>query len=161
MKNKIIQAYKQAPWRIQLQWIGLFLLCLVLVAAITGLYLNISAQAATAGRGIQYLKSVIDEITNEIADLTTQLAKAKSSENMNKRAEELGFTRIDPREAVYLEIPGYDPNQELVLAPPRVNIIQESPIVQSSYKISLWDWFVERIWQTPDKSSPVEESTSP
>ena len=161
MKNKILQAYRQAPWRIQLQWIGLFLLGLVLVAAITGLYLNISAQAATSGRRIQYLKGDIDEINNEIADLTTQLARLKSAENMETRAQELGFRRIDPREAVYLEIPGYDPNPELVLAPPRVNIIQESPIVQSSYKISLWDWFVERIWQTPEKSLLVEENTSP
>jgi len=55
MKNRLLQAYKQAPWRVQLQWIGLFLLGLVLVAGITGLYLNISAQAATAGRKIQSL----------------------------------------------------------------------------------------------------------
>ena len=46
MKKKQIQAYKQTPWRVQLQWIGLFLLGLILVAAITGIYLSINAQAA-------------------------------------------------------------------------------------------------------------------
>ena len=55
MKNRLLQAYKQAPWRIQIQWIGLFLLGLVLVASIIGLYLSISAQAAASGRSIQFL----------------------------------------------------------------------------------------------------------
>jgi cell division protein FtsB len=161
MKNQILQAYKQAPWRLQIQWIGLFLLALVLIAAITGLYLNISAQAATSGRKIQYLESDIEDINNEIADLTTQLAKAQSTENMSARAEELGFKMIDPNNAVYLEIPGYDPNADLVLAPPRVNIIAESPIVKSSYKISLWEWFIDQIWQPTKNSTQIEEGVLP
>jgi len=161
MKNRILQAYKQAPWRIQLQWIGLFLLGLVLIAAVAGLYLNISAQAATAGRMIQSLESDIDDINNEIAELTTDLARLTSTEKMKSRAEELGFKLIDPKEAVYLEIPGYNPNADLVLAPPRVNIIAESPIVQSSYKISLWDWFVEKVWIPSNNSLGNEEGLTP
>ena len=150
MKNRLLQAYRQAPWRIQLQWIGLFLLGLVLVAAVTGLYLNISAQAATAGRKIQYLESEISDINNRIAELTTDLAIAKSSDNMSRQAEELGFRVIDPNQAIYLEIPGYDPNADLVLAPPRVNTISDTPIVRSSYKTSLWEWFVKQIWHTSE-----------
>jgi hypothetical protein len=161
MKNNILQAYRQAPWRIQLQWIGLFLLGLVLVAAVTGLYLNISAQAATAGRRIQSLESDIDDINNEIADLTTKLAKITSTEIMKSRAEELGFKLLDPHQAVYLEIPGYNPDADLSLAPPRVSVIAESPIVQSSYKISLWEWFAEKIWAPTDRSSQPEEVPSP
>lgn len=157
MKNRLLQAYRQAPWRIQLQWIGLFLLGLVLVAAVTGLYLNISAQAATAGRKIQYLESEISDINNRISELTTDLAVAKSSDNMASRAEEMGFQVIDPNQAVYLEIPGYDPNADLVLAPPRVNTISDTPIVRSSYKTSLWEWFVKQIWHTPE----VEGETAP
>lgn len=161
MKNRILQAYKQAPWRVQMQWIGLFLLGLVLIAAVAGLYLNISAQAATAGRMIQSLESDIDEINNEIAELTTQLARLNATENMKTRAEELGFEIIDPNQAVYLEIPGYNPNADLVLAPPRVNIISESPIVQSSYKISLWDWFAEKIWDPSNTVLGIDEGTTP
>lgn len=161
MKNRLIQAYKQAPWRIQLQWIGLFLLGLVLVAATTGLYLNISAQAATSGRKIQSLEMAINEINNEIAELTTELATARSSENMITRAKELGFALMTPNEAVYLEIEGYDPDESLVLAPPRVNLISESPIVRSSYKTSLWDWFVVRIWQASVRPSQSEGELLP
>lgn len=156
MKNRILQAYRQAPWRIQLQWIGLFLLAPVLVAAIAGLYLNISAQAATAGRRIQFLERDIDEINNEIAVLTADLARATSTGNLKQRAENLGFQLMNPGEAVFLEIPGFNPNEELKLAPPRRNIIAESPIVKSSYRISIWDWFMDQIWQTPEAGSPIE-----
>lgn len=146
MKKKLLQAYKQAPWRVQLQWIGLFLLGLVLVASTAGVYLNISAQAATSGRNIQSLERKMTHIQNEIADLTADLAATKSSDLMIARAEQLGFKRIDPFDAVYLVLPGYIPTTDFVLAPPRINTLVESPMVRNSYKSSLWDWFVDQIW---------------
>jgi hypothetical protein len=156
MKNRIIQAYKQAPWRIQIQWIGLFLLGLVLIASTTGLYLNISAQAAGAGRNVQSLEYDIDDIHNEIAALRSDLAKAKSTEKMLTRAEELGYKMLNPSQAVYLEIPGFDPNQKLVLAPTRLNTISEAPSLQPSYTLSLWEWMSEKFWRiTPD--TPIIE----
>ncbi|MCB2210074.1 hypothetical protein KQH62_04180 [bacterium] len=147
MKKRLLQAYKQSPWRVQMQWIGLFLLGLVLVAAITGVYLSISAQAAAAGRNIQSLNYEINLINDEIADLTTDLASAQSAANMMTRAKELGFRMLNPNEAVYIEVPGLDPDAELELAPPRVNVLQETPLIQPIYKSSLWDWFVGNIWQ--------------
>ena len=153
MKNRLLQAYKQAPWRVQLQWIGLFLLALVLVAAVTGVYLSISAQAASAGRNIQSLEYAIEDTNDRISDLITNLAKAQSAENMTAKAEALGFHLLDPETAVYLEVPGFDPEAELVLAPPRVNILNEVPVIQSTYKSSLWDWFVKNIWQVTDAAS--------
>jgi len=161
MKNRFIQAYKQAPWRIQLQWIGLFLLGLVLVSAITGVYLSISAQAATAGRKIQSLEWDINEINNDIAELTTELAIIKSSENMLARAEALGFVLLDPKQAVYLEVPGYDPDANLVLAPPRANTLIEVPFLRDSYKSSLWDWLVNQIWSTPQEQAAPEGEPLP
>ncbi|MBW6465788.1 MAG: hypothetical protein K0B06_04730 [Brevefilum sp.] len=160
MKNRILQAYKQAPWRIQIQWIGLFLLGLVLIASITGVYLSVSAQAAASGRKIQSLERQITNINNEIAELTSDLAAARSVDRMKSRAQALGYVPLDPHQAVYLEIPGYNPQADLVLAPPRVNIIVESPSVLSSYRTSLWDWLVQNIWQTPALNlQPVEEMT--
>ena len=161
MKKSPLQAYKQSPWRIQLQWIGLFLLGLVLVAAITGVYLSISAQAATTGRKIQFIENDIDEINNEIADLTTVLASTRSTEKMLTKAKDLGFKLMNTNEAKYLEIPGYDPETDLVLAPPRVNIIAESPILKSAYKSSLWDWFVKQFWYISDNSSFSEGDLTP
>lgn len=161
MKNRILQAYKQAPWRIQLQWIGLFLLGLVLIASITGLYLSISAQAAASGRKIQSLERQINNINNEISDLTSNLASVRSVENMKRRAEAMGYIPLNPHEAVYLEIPGYNPHADLVLAPPRVNVIAESPVLLSSYRTSLWQWLVQNIWQTPSDQSQSEVEVLP
>ncbi|MBG0787696.1 MAG: hypothetical protein H0S79_21615 [Anaerolineaceae bacterium] len=146
MKKRLIQAYKQAPWRTQMQWIGLFLLALVLVATIAGLYLSVNAQAAAAGRSVQGLESDIENMTNEISDLMTKLAKAQSSEKMMTRAEELGFHMLDPETAIYVEVPGLDPDAGVVLAPPRSNTIIQTPLIQDSYTSSLWDWFVNNIW---------------
>ncbi len=161
MKNHILQAYKQAPWRIQIQWIGLFLLALVLIASITGIYLSISAQAAASGRRIQSLERQINNINNEIAQLTANLAADRSVENMKNRAEDLGFVPLNPHEAVYLEIPGYDPHADLVLAPPRVNVMSEAPRVLSTYQISLWEWLAQNIWQTPIGQSTPEQEVIP
>jgi hypothetical protein len=161
MKNRILQAYRQAPWRIQLQWIGLFLLGLVLVASITGIYLSISAQAASAGRSIQALESEIDNINNEIASLTTDLAVAQSTDRMFARAGELGFALREPDQALYLEIPGYDPDAKLVLAPPRINTIIEAPTVRQSYKLSLWDWLSETIWNISPNTIQIEGGQTP
>ena len=146
MKNRLLQAYKQAPWRTQLQWIGLFLLALVLVSTIAGLYLSVNAQAAAAGRSVQGLERDIEDMTDEISDLMTKLAKAQSYEKMMARAKELGFHLLDPETAVYIEVPGVDPDAGVVLAPPRANTVINSPIIQDSYTSSLWDWFVNNIW---------------
>ena len=161
MKNRLLQAYKQAPWRIQIQWIGLFLLGLVLVASIIGLYLSISAQAAASGRSIQFLEYQISNINDEIAELTSDLAKTKSIAVMLSKAEAMGFKPLNPHDAIYLEVPGYNPLTALELAPPRVNTISETPMILSAYKTSLWQWLIKNIWQSPSSDHLVEGELLP
>ena len=50
--NHYIHAYKIAPWRVQRQWIGNALLMVVALAMISTLYLDVTSQAAIAGREI-------------------------------------------------------------------------------------------------------------
>jgi hypothetical protein len=139
----------------------MFLLAVVLISAVAGVYLSINSQAAAAGREIQSLEYQISEMNKEIAELRVDLAIERSTEKMTTRAEALGFKLIDPKEAVYLRVPGYDPDDELILAPPRVNIISESPTLQSSYKLSLWDWFVDNIWKMTGGFSNQKEEVTP
>lgn len=157
MKNRILQAYKQAPWRIQTQWVGLFLLGLVLITSIIGVYLGISGQAAEAGRNIQLKEQEINEIENEIAQLTADLAAAKSIAMMKERGIALDFIPLDPHEAIYLVVQGYNPFAKIALAPPKLSIIVESPTLLSSYRVSLWDWMKENIWSI--SFAPVNEVT--
>ena len=57
--NHLVHAYKIAPWRVQRQWIGTVLLAVVVLAMIATLYLDVTSQAAIAGREIQDLTASI------------------------------------------------------------------------------------------------------
>ncbi len=54
--DRIKQAYRQAPWRLQMQSIGFYLLPVIAIALTTIIYLNISAQAATAGLHVRDMR---------------------------------------------------------------------------------------------------------
>lgn len=138
-------AYKQAPWRRQLQIIGAFMLVLVIVATIAGLYLSISGRAAAAGRRIQQLEMRAKTLNLEINDLRTHLALISSSISLNNRIDSLNMQTLDPHSAIYLEVPGYSPDlrKEIDRAPE-----PEAPkaILLPEYTRSLWDWLREKIW---------------
>lgn len=148
MKNDLIQAYRQSPWRIQLQWIGMFLLLLVLVAAIAGVYLNLSARSAASGRQVQMLENKIEDLNMEINDLSTKLAKISSSQAMLSRLVESEYILINPNQAFYLEVSGFEPDTEFVLAPPASENTVSSPVLKPEYSNSLWDRLLELIDKT-------------
>lgn len=146
MNKNIIQAYKQAPWRTQLQWVGIFLLFLVGIAAIAGLYLSISGRAAAAGRRIQVLESDINTLQLEINDRQTFLAEISSARALSERAADLDMTLLDPRSAMYVEVPGYQPASELVLAPAVEAQAAEKSVLLPEFTSSLWDWLKLKVW---------------
>jgi cell division protein FtsL len=138
--TRIIQAYKQAPWRKQIQWSGTFLLGLVIIVLTAGLYLNISARAATAGLEIQSLEYVKEETNRNMADLRNQLAFLTSEAQMADRAEKLGFRRKHASDPIYLVVPGYTGRKLALLAPPPSLDMITQPIIKPAYTQSLWEW---------------------
>ncbi len=94
--TQIVQKVRQAPWRVQRQWIGLFLLALVLMAMVAGIYLNVTVRATLAGREIQALRNEITTNQRVDADLETQLAGLVSVEAMQQRAGAMGFQPASP-----------------------------------------------------------------
>lgn len=145
MAQRLIQAYQQAPWRTQVQWIGLFLLTLIPVAVIAGVYLSISAEATAAGIKIQIQDNYKDNLREEIANLESQLAFISSSEQMHKRADVLGFEAIDPNTAQYLVIPGYTGEPAVELAPKASADNSEPQILKPAYTQSLWEWIYQGV----------------
>jgi hypothetical protein len=162
------QAYFQAPWRLKVRRFGTFLLIVVSVAVVAGIYLNITAQAATIGREIQSmqvrlteLQSVsylpvdeeeealpIEELKQVIASLESQLATITAYDVMEKRARDLGFEPIEPDAIKYMEITGYVDMQPAHLAPPPAPVAP-SPIIESpEFKESLLEWLKLQIVQT-------------
>jgi hypothetical protein len=145
MKNRLVQAYQQAPWRIQLQWIGLFLLALLLVASVAGIYLSISSNAGTAGREVQILQTKIEDDQRSIADKSSTLAFLTSSAQMDKRAIAMGFQPVDPDAVTYLVVPGYTPRGTADLAPQPGQVLIQPPLVKPSYTQSLLEWIFEKL----------------
>jgi len=142
--TQIIHAYRQAPWRVQRQWIGAFLLVVVGVAMIAALYLDVTARAAVAGREIQEMRKEITTIQRGNADLETQLADLTSTAVMEKRAVELGYRPVQPGELDYVAVPGF------VIPEPAILLAAEDAVLTtqnqpSEYTQSLLEWFGDRV----------------
>ena len=142
--NHLMHAYKVAPWRIQRQWIGAALLVVVVSAMIATLYLDVTSQAAIAGREIQDLNAALTDSQQASADLQTQLAALTSSSVMRRRAFELGFRPMEQIEVEYLVVPGYvAPEPEILssAALPQLSALSILP----EYNESLLDWIAEKM----------------
>jgi len=142
--TQIIHAYKQAPWRVQRQWVGIFLLVVIGVAMVAALYLDVTARTAVTGREIQEMRVQITTIQRETADLETQLADLTSTVAMERRALALGYRPVQPGELDYVAVPGFVPPEPEILLAAK----DTSPPAQSlpvEYTQSLLEWFEDRI----------------
>lgn len=139
--RKIIQAYHQAPWRRQVQLIGLFTAAVAAVAVVAGVYLEVTARAATAGRVVQELQQTREDLEQDIEDLETELAYLSSAEIMEMRAEKLGFAALSPGAITYLPVDGYEGHAETQLAPRAGSQFGTSMRIPAAYTQSLFDWF--------------------
>ena len=142
--TQIIHAYKQAPWRVQRQYVGAFLLAVIGTAMIAALYLQVTAGAARAGREIQEMRFKITTIQRANADLETQLANLTSSTEMKRRALEMGYRPVKPGELDYIAVPGYVAPEPAILRAAE-DVVQYSQSLPSAYTQSLVEWFDERI----------------
>lgn len=150
--QKLEQAYRQAPWRSQVQWSGMFLIFLVGFVMVAGLYLSISAQAATAGLEVQDLQVQKDESIRRTADLRNQLAYLTSDVVMAKRAKEMGFKLNRVEDPTYLIINGYTGRKLADLAPPPGLDMIPSPVLKATYTQSLWEWLFKGVLSYSDPS---------
>ena len=117
-RDSLLQAYPNAPWRSQVQVIGVFAVGVVVIAMLAGLYLTISVQAATLGREIQDMQAEILSLQRNNANLQTRLAELTSAAVVENRALDMGFVPVSEHNRTYLAVPGYTPRSEVVLAPP-------------------------------------------
>lgn len=143
--QQLFLAYAQAPWRKQLQVIGLFLLGLVLIALVASLYLVVSAQVATYGREIQRMQYDIQNVQRSNADLQSQLAYISSAANIEERINELGLQPAQPDQIVYITVDNYYSRQPANLAPPAVPAIAPAPSVSAEFSQPLFDWIQDQV----------------
>jgi cell division protein FtsL len=139
MTQHLIQAYHQAPWRVQLQRLGVIFAVLVAIGLVAIIYISISAQAAAAGMEFQKLEVDREDFVRQNADQSNKLASLTSEENMQARAKELGFKPLSTEKAVYVIVPNYPGRQEPSFAPlPSADRFSE-PLLKPGYTESLWE----------------------
>ena len=147
--NHLPHAYSQAPWRVQRQWVSVFLLVVLGFAMIATLYLMVTSQAAIVGREIQDLRAQIIDTAHRNVDLQTKLARLTSTREMEIRAYKLEFRPVKPEEVEYLYVPGYiTPQGATLAAAPELQ--PSAPDMPPEYTQSLLDWLDERL-QSPGR----------
>lgn len=142
--TQIIHAYRQAPWRVQRQWVGVFLLVVIGAAMVAALYLDVTARTAVTGREIQEMRVQITTIQRENADLETQLADLTSTAAMQQRAQSQGYRPVQPGELDYVAVPGFAPPEPDILLAAKDSAPQTNTL-PAEYTESLLEWFDERI----------------
>lgn len=145
--TQIVQKVRQANWRVQRQWIGLFLLGLVAVSMVAGIYLNITVRATLAGREIQSLQQQLIDGRQKNSDLETQIAGLTSVASMQDRADAMGFAPADLGDITYVTVPGYDPQNTVDMSQPQSPnaTASNSPLLLPSYTESLFDWITRKL----------------
>jgi len=103
----ISRAFKQAPWRVQVQVIASLAAGAIVIAALGGLYLTEASRAATAGRDVQALQEAKADLQFVIDRQTALVAQAKSVSRLEKRAGELGFAPAEADQIDYVKVDGY------------------------------------------------------
>jgi hypothetical protein len=154
--TQIVQKVHQAPWRVQRQWVVLFLLGLVVIAMVAGVYLNVTVRATLAGREIQALlnPSLInlnpDLQPNSIAtnqcinsELEMQLADLTSVKSMAQRAEAMGFQPATPDDTIFVAVPGYVEQSGVDLSTPGSSHTA-APAILPEYTESWFDYFLNQ-----------------
>ncbi len=149
MRQRLAQAYRQAPWRLQTRNILSLLVGLVILLVVAALYLSISGQAATAGVETRFLEYDREAAQRKIAHLEARYGQLTSLQVMLPRAKELGFEEPNPDDIVYVVVPGYYGRPAYVEAPPPGTGRMQGPIIKPEYRQSIWDWLFKSYLSGP------------
>ena len=133
MTQSLIQAYRQAPWRNQLKWIATFLLGVIVIVLVAGLYLSISAQSVAIGLEIQAKNQDKIVYEQDIADLNNQLGDLTSGPAMLARAKELHYDYVNPSDIEYILVQGYSGRKTASLAPQTSQVEYSEPTLNPEY----------------------------
>jgi len=146
--QNLTNAYSQAPWRKQLQFLGLFLLVVVFIGLVAGVYLSVTARAAKIGRDIQSMQSELEQYAQSNVNLQSQLGFLTSASQMENRARNMGFKPIDMDQAIFISVPNYTDRRPAILAPAPGRVVVNAPALPPEYTETLFDWLDRAVLQS-------------
>jgi hypothetical protein len=144
MANLFLQAFQQAPWRVQIQRLGLIFIGLVIFGLTAGLYLSITANSYATGVEAQQYENRRDELQRDIANMRTQKALFITSSIVEKRSKDLKFEAPSQDKLIYLVVPGYTGRQLDIKTSPASQEIKHS-LIKPAFTQSLWEFLVQGI----------------
>lgn len=123
----------------------------ITLLGIGGMYLAVSAEAASAGRRVLDLEREREDLLESNTELRTQLMARADPERMMALASELGFRAAGPNDVEYLTVEGFKPAPPFVAPkPPAGGEIGETTL-SPAYTETLGDWF-SRVLSTVEES---------
>ena len=146
--QKIIEAYRNTPWRQQTQMLGLFAVFGFVAAMVMIVYIWLTSMAGTYGLKVQEYQETARELEQQIEDKKAHLANLEVTASLTDRAVEAGFQMADPNRIRYLKVEGYYEQHSFQLAPHNPNELDDQKMqLPPEYTTSLIDWFGEMIYQ--------------
>ena len=146
--QKIIEAYRNTPWRQQTQMLGLFAVFGFVAALVMIVYIWLTSMAGTYGLKVQEYQETARELEQQIEDKKAHLANLEVTASLTDRAVEAGFEMADPNRIRYLKVEGYYEQQSFQLAPHSPSELAEQKMqLPPEYTTSLIDWFGDMIYQ--------------
>jgi len=115
--DDVTRAFRQAPWRVQTQFIATFATIAVVIVALGGMYLAEASRTATAGRDVQSLQIQKAELEMSINRLNASIAQMKSVSRLENRVREMGFVAAQSTQVEFIVVDGYRKGQGQTATP--------------------------------------------
>jgi hypothetical protein len=143
------QAFKQAPWRVQLRLTSGSMLPLITLLIVGGMYLAVNARHARAGRHVLDLQGQQAELLRFNAELGATLAELTSPERMYQRALDLGFRPAYPAEIEFILVEDYVEPSPFVAPRPPASANTGEGMLSPAYTETLGEWLLRWLgWGT-------------
>ncbi len=119
-------------------------MAVVVLIAVGGMYLAVSAEAANAGRKVLELERRREELVQQNAELTARLANLTDPERMKARASELGFRPARPQDIQFVEVEGLPAERTFAAPRPPAEGDRGQTALSPAYTETLGEW-IERV----------------
>jgi cell division protein FtsL len=139
------QAYRQAPWRLQVRMTGTTALLVVALLIAAGLYLAVNAKVANAGRTLLTLEAERSDLERENAELMTLFAQITSPDRLLERAVSMGFRPALPGEIEYFAVPGYQAESAFLAPQPPTSTEDRASGLSPAFTETLGEWLARML----------------
>lgn len=139
--DELTRAFKQAPWRVQIQWLATAAALVVVLIAIGGMYLAEASRTATAGRDVQALQAQKAELEMAINRQRSLIAQMKSVGRLERRARELGYVPALAAQVEFIVVDGYRPVTAVTPQP----VGSVTPVEVVDYNETLGSWLARTL----------------